>query len=147
MDSDAENPVLPGDDVDLELEYEIEEDVKAELEDFVRLSHMGQFKDAHQIFDECLSGYDDWYPVVAEYADCLLREGDFEQLAAFSEEASLKFQDPSEIALLELMYGIGCLLPRHMMWQRLQELWPDLLLVPPYTSLRDTHVCDKKHIR
>ena len=124
----------------LEFEYEIEEDVEAELEDFVRLSHTGQFKDAHELFDECLSSHVDWYPVAAEYADCLLREGEFEQLAAFSEKASPKFQDPHENALLEMMLMIGSLLPRHVIWRRLRGLWPDLSLKPPYTSLRDTDV-------
>ena len=62
------------------LKLDIEEGVKAELEDFVRLSHICQFRDAYELFDECLSSHDAWYPVAAAYADCLLREGDFEQL-------------------------------------------------------------------
>lgn len=124
----------------LELECEIEEDVKAELDDFVRLSHLGQFKDAHELYDECLSDHDDWFPITAEYADCLLREGNFELLAAFCEEGSMKFQDLREYALLELMGGIGELLPRDAMLVRLRCLWPRLALEPPFTSLRDTDV-------
>ena len=130
----------PCDDVLLELEYEIEEDVEAELQEFVRLSHMGQFADAHELFDDCLSGHVDWFPVAAEYADCLLRQGKFEQLAAFSATVSMEFQDPSENALLELMLILGSCLPRDLMWRRLQDVWPDLSLQPPYTSLRDIDV-------
>ena len=126
-------------DVVLEHECEIEEDVKAELEDFVRLSHMGQFKYAHELYDDCLSSYDDWFPVAAEYADCCLREGNFEQLARFCEKASTEFQD-HEHALLELMSGIGFLEPRDDMCRRVQILWPDLGLEPPFTSLRDIDV-------
>lgn len=140
MDSPVTNQSRSSEDVLLELDYEIEEDVKAELEDFVRLSHSGQFKDAHELFDECLSSHDGWYPIAAEYADCLLREGDFKQLAAFCEKASMKSQDTRETALLELMFGIGSLLPRDIMWQRLQVIWPALSLRPPYTSLKDTDV-------
>ena len=134
------DPSKSSQDVKLELECEIEEDVEAELEDFVRLSHTGQFKHAHELYDECLSSYGNWFPVAAEYADCCLREGSFDQLAAFCEEASVKFQEPREYALLELMGGIGELLPRDAMWRRLQCLWPGLALTPPFTSLRDTDV-------
>lgn len=122
-------------DVVLELDYEIEEDVEAELEDFVRLSHTGQFKDAHELYDECLSSYDTWYPVAAEYADCLLREGDLEQLASFSRKARMAFEDPSERELFTLMIMIGthaALLPPAML--------PLNPLKPPYTSLRDIDV-------
>ena len=140
MDSVVQNQEDSSEDVELELEYEIEEDVEAELEDFVRLSHTGQFKDAHELFDECLSKYDDWYPVAAEYADCLLREAEFEQLAAFCERVSTMFEDPKENALLEIMLMIGRLLPRDVVWCRLQDLWPGLSLTPPYISLRDVDV-------
>ena len=127
-------------DVELELEYEIEEDIEAELENFVRLNHTGQFEDAHELFDECLSSHDDWYPIAAEYADCLLREGNFRRLAVFSQKASMTFQDPGEKMLLLLMGVIGTLAPRHVMRQQLQALWPIDDLKPPYTSLRDTDV-------
>ena len=127
-------------DVELELEYEIEEDIEAELENFVRLNHTGQFEDAHELFDECLSSHDDWYPITAEYADCLLRQGKFKQLADFSRKASMKFQDPGEKMLLRLMGVIGSLDPRDVMRQQLQALWPMDGLKPPYTSLKDTDV-------
>ena len=128
------------DDVLLEFEFEIEEDVEAELQEFVRLSHIGQFADAHELFDDCLSGHVDWYPVTAEYADCLLRQGEFEKLAAFSTKALMSFPDPSENALLELMLILGSCLPRDFMVRRLQYVWDDLSLKPPYTSLRDIDV-------
>ena len=127
-------------DVELELEYEIEEDIESELENFVRLNHTGQFEDAHQLFDECLSSHDNWYPIAAEYADCLLREGKFKQLAQFSWKASMTFQEPGEKTLLLLMKMIGDLAPRDVMRQQLQYLWPIDELKPPYTSLRDTDV-------
>ena len=143
------NPILtsrsePSEDVKLELECDIEEDVEAELEEFVRLSHTGQFKDAHELYDECLSRYDTWYPVAAEYADCLLREGDFQQLVAFCQKTASNFQDPSELMLLDLIrlvgsIGIGGLSSEDAM-ERLQYWWRAFPLKPPFTSLRDTDV-------
>ncbi len=127
-------------DVNLELEFEIEEDVEAELEEFVRLNHMRQFKEAHELFDECLSGHVDWYPVSAEYADLLLREGKLMELAAFSLNAATMFQDPAETTLFKLMKVIGDLSSKDVMWQRLKNIWSPLSLKPPYTSLRDTDV-------
>lgn len=127
-------------DVELELEYEIEEDIESELENFVRLNHTGQFEDAHELFDECLSSHDHWYPIAAEYADCLLREGKLKQLAQFCSKASTTFQDPGEKMVLLLMGIIGDLGPRDVMRQQLQDLRPIDGLKPPYTSLRDTDI-------
>ena len=127
-------------DVELELEYEIEEDIESELENFVRLNHTGQFEDAHELFDECLSSHDHWYPIAAEYADCLLREGKFKQLAQYCWKASTTFQDPGEKMVLLLMEMIGYLDPRDVMRQQLQDLRPIDGLKPPYTSLIDTDV-------
>ena len=87
-------------DVELELECEIE-DVEAELEEFVRLNHTGQFNDAHELFDECLVDHVDWFPVAAEFADCLLREGKFSQLEKFLSEVATKFPTPGDRDLLE----------------------------------------------
>lgn len=138
-------------DVKLELECDIEEDVEAELEDFVRLSHTGRFKDAHELYDECLSRYDTWYPVAAEYADCLLREGDFQQLIAFCQKAAPYFKDPKELMLLDLMrlvgsIGIGGLFFKDAM-ERLQYWWRAFPLKPPFTSLRDTDVSHRENNR
>lgn len=134
MDSTAINQSKASKDIVLELDYEIEEDVKAELEDFVRLSHAGQFNDAHELYDECLSNYDSWYPVAAEYADCLLREGDFKQLEDFSGKARIKFEDPSERELFSLMKMIGS------RKELLVLSLPVRSLKPPYTSLSDVDV-------
>ena len=140
MDLFTTNQNETSSDIELELEYEIEEDIEAELENFVRLNHTGQFEDAHELFDECLSSHDHWYPIAAEYADCLLREGKFKQLADFSRKASMTFQDPGESLLLRLMGLIGNLDPREAMKKQLQALWPIDGLPPPFTSLRDTDV-------
>ena len=130
-------------DVKLEFECEIEEDVEAELEEFVRLNRTGRFTDAHQLYDECLSSHVSWYPIAAEYADCLLREGDLEQLAVFSQKAVTDFQDHQEGILFSLMQVIrdqpwGVMWP--VMWPRLKFLWSALSFKPPFTSSKDTDV-------
>lgn len=144
MSSVATNQSTPSEDLVLQFDCEIEEDVTAELEDFVRLSHLCQFQDAHELYDECLSHYNGWFPVAAEYADCLLREGDFEQLVAFSQKAASNFQDPSENALLGLMHVLGSLGIRRLssqdVMQRLRSLWPFWSLKPLFTSLMDADV-------
>ena len=127
-------------DVTLELEYELEEDVEAELDDFVRLNHTGQFTDAHELYDDCLSKYVDWHPVAAEYADCLLRECAFEQLEAFSQRAADGSQDDCERELFNLMYVIGSRCSQEVMWSRLQRIWPTLSLNVPFDSFKDIHV-------
>ena len=139
MDFVAANQSDSNEDAVLKLEYDIEEDVEAELEEFVRLSHTGQFEDAHKLFDECLSSQDDWYPIAAEYADCLLREGDLEKLAAFSEKAAVKLLEPSERTLLNLMHIISGK-SKETMWLQLQSLWPRVSMKSPFTSMTDTDV-------
>ena len=129
--------------VPLELEYEIQEDFEAELDEFVRLSYTGQFDLAHELFDECLAEHDDWYPVAAEYADCLLRQGKFEQLETFCRNAPTRFSDPQEQAVFRMMFLIGRYFPRRTlssMWTQSDSTWPALPFKPPYTSLRDVDV-------
>lgn len=143
MDSVATNRRKSTEDVRFELNYEIEEDVEAELEDFVGLNHTGQFTEAHELFDECLSNHSDWYPVAAEYADCLLRQDHLEQLAAFCGEAANRFSEPSERVILRSMELIGQCVPKNAfleLWPQLLGLWSDQSLKPPYTSLKDTDV-------
>ena len=147
MEMVAANQDKPGEDVHLQLEYEIEEDVEAELEEFVRLNHSGQVKDAHKLYDDCLIGHEDWFPVAAEYADCLLREGNFADLAKFGEKKAATFSDPYEKALLYLMGSIGDCVERdasNELWDVAKQKWSLLSLEPPYTSLEDTKLSRNK---
>ena len=156
MNPGRSNQCKPSEDVNLELECDIEEDVEAELEEFVRLSHTGQFSDAHELFDECLSSHIDWYPVAAEYADCLLREGSFRQLQPFCFKVASSFTDNSETRLLDMMQILGDrllhidirwqfnstrngFLPRDK-WRKIQSLWSGLSFKPPFTISRDSDV-------
>ena len=147
METVAANQEKPGEDVHLQLEYEIEEDVEAELEEFVRLNHSGQIKDAHKHYDDCLIWHEDWFPVAAEYADSLLREGNFAKLAKFGKRKAATFSDPYEKALLFLMGSIGDCVERDAsddLWDVAKQTWSLLSLEPPYTSLGDTKLSRNK---
>jgi hypothetical protein len=75
--SDASSPL----DSRMQLEYAIEEDIPAELEDFVRLARLGQFMDAEELFQETLKDHVHLFPVAAEYADCLMEQGSYGKLS------------------------------------------------------------------
>lgn len=149
MDSVATNQNKVDGDVKLELDCEVVEDVEAELEDFVHLNHTSQFEAAHELFDDCLSKHDSWYPVAAEYADCLLREGKFHCLHAFCDKSIPVFSDVNEKTVLRLMNLIGsCALMEieepgsgfKDSWQDVVAICSSLSLSPPFTSLKDTDV-------
>lgn len=91
----------------VKLVFDIEEDVVAELQEFVRLSHSGLFLDAQALFDECLSPYDRWFPALAEYCDNLLRQGRYGDLRAVSADAITKFDDAHKSQLFTLMEVIA----------------------------------------
>ncbi|CEL08446.1 hypothetical protein ASPCAL11596 [Aspergillus calidoustus] len=59
---------------------ELEEDIPAELEYFVRLTHFGLLKEAREWFSHCLKPYRSLFPVFLEYADMLYHEGSYEEL-------------------------------------------------------------------
>ena len=71
----------------LNFEYDIEEDVAEELEEYVRLCHIGQFDAADDQFRLCLRHHRDWYPISAEHADRLFRQGRYKELGAWAVES------------------------------------------------------------
>ena len=87
----------------VEIECDIEEDVEGELEDFVRLSHTYQFVKAQQLYDECLSSREAWFPVSAEYAEFLCLQRQYDQLKSFSLAALTRFSAVQERAIFHLM--------------------------------------------
>ena len=103
-------------DTTVEMECDIEEDIESELEDFVRLSHTFQFVKAQQLYDECLSSHEAWFPVSAEYADFLCLQRQYDQLKSFSLAALSRFSDVQELALFQMMeYLAECYLqPRNI---------------------------------
>jgi hypothetical protein len=65
----------------LEMDFDIVEDIPAELEDFIFLSRLGLIKEAHELFEQNLKPYLGFFPVLAEFADMLLEEGVYAELS------------------------------------------------------------------
>jgi hypothetical protein len=100
-----------------QLELAIEEDIPTEVDDFVRFSRLGFFKEADEVLDEALKDHLDLFPVVAEYADALLEQRRYRELSDFLEQVRDEKFEAAEIQLLELLkclsdiYYKGWLIP------------------------------------
>jgi hypothetical protein len=84
------------------IEMELEEDIPAELEYFVRLTHFGLLKDAREWFNRCLEPYRGQFPVFLEYADMLWHEGSYKELQALQVDplTAAESADPVELKFL-----------------------------------------------
>ena len=87
--------------IDFKLEFEIEEDLEAELDEFILLSHMNRFHDARELYNECLVDHQDQFLVLLEYGHCLLREYKYKRL--IREVSPFQLTDPKERAVIHLM--------------------------------------------
>lgn len=61
-------------------ELEVLEDLDEELEEFSRLARMGNFREAKSFFDEKLRIFMDKPYVFVQYAEMLLRQGDYKSI-------------------------------------------------------------------
>jgi hypothetical protein len=90
-----------------QLDYEIAEDIPAEIEAFVRLSRLGLFTDAAELFDQTLRPYLNLFPVLAEYADFLLEREESQAWEECSELLTTKSREnefcASEVELIRLL--------------------------------------------
>lgn len=64
-------------------EFNIVQDVAADLEIFIQLAKVGHYDRAMPFFDEYLKPHSMLFPVAAEYADALLEQGAFGQADVF----------------------------------------------------------------
>ena len=83
------------------------EDVGAELDEFVLLNHAGDYQAAQRLYQECLAKHSAWFPIAAEYADCLLRQGDFIALQTFCGYEVNRLQDLEEHRVMSLMLAVA----------------------------------------
>lgn len=67
----------------LDMEFDTEEDIAAELEDFILLSRLRLFDEADQSFERNLLPHLILFPVVAEYAEMLFASRRYERVAGF----------------------------------------------------------------
>ncbi|CAF9932869.1 MAG: hypothetical protein HETSPECPRED_008467 [Heterodermia speciosa] len=136
----------------LTVDFEIVEDVEAELSEFVRLSCLGHFEEAERVFQECLCFHEDLFPVAAEYGDFLLRQEKFEKLLSFTNEKPT-FAEPKETAIFELMGVVARLHLQHLQRGRISDqgwlawvksFWSRGLIQSSLNSLEDVdeHLLD-----
>lgn len=95
---------------DFALEMEVEEDIEQEIETFVRLKRLGQYKKAHEMFQQVLIPHIAFFPVVAEYADLLLEEGKYGALGRFLDipiECMETIFEEDELELLRIMRSLA----------------------------------------
>ncbi|KAI9933783.1 hypothetical protein MW887_004855 [Aspergillus wentii] len=107
-------------DVTVHLDLEAGLDVTGDLERLSELNRLGRFSEGIKLFHERLAPHLDFFPVVAEYADLLLEQGDFGALIKLADEESVPFQekfDSDQVLLLKLLVSLagmhtkGALLP------------------------------------
>ena len=67
------------------LEYDIVEDIPAEIEEFLRLSRLGLITDARNLFDRSLKEHLNLFPVLAEYSGFLLEQDNLQAVEECSE--------------------------------------------------------------
>ena len=101
----------------VEIELPIQEDVEQELADFTHLVDRGSFVQARDLFDQILWSQLHLFPVLAEYLNCLLQQGDYEPLEGVlaqvrGAEGIRKFELlPEEMQVIQLT-GAVCELHR-----------------------------------
>lgn len=62
---------------------DIKEDIPEEIEEFVRLSRLGNFKEGNWVYESVLQPHVKLFPAAAEYADFLLEQGSYGLLEDF----------------------------------------------------------------
>ncbi|KAE8410294.1 hypothetical protein BDV36DRAFT_302885 [Aspergillus pseudocaelatus] len=94
----------------LPLELELEEDIEKELHHFVQLSRMGHYTETHKLFDNTLGKMTIFSPVIAEYVDMLLEQGNYGRAAEVLEEhmrLKAEILGPDEMQLLRIMKSLA----------------------------------------
>lgn len=105
------------------MQGDIDEGLPKKIEDFVRLSKYGHFKQARQFFDAVLSPHLLIFTVAAEYTNCLLDQGDFRAVDDFLTEYTeydLFLQD-DEVRLLKLLLAFARIYTRGLLKEAVQE--------------------------
>ena len=106
-DTEEEDAADEDDRISWGLEYDVFEDVASALEEFVRLNHVKRFVEAEELYRSCLSNHQDWFPVLAEFAEHLLLRRSYEELAEFSDHSLRVVKDSREMQVLIMMRVIA----------------------------------------
>lgn len=93
--------------IDLDLDLELEEDISAELEDFIFLARLGAVDDALALVQNVLWRHTRYFPVFAEVASFLVDHCSRDDLVSFMEDMRLQriiFTDYEEREFAELLF-------------------------------------------
>ncbi|KAK5448135.1 hypothetical protein LTS15_009159 [Exophiala xenobiotica] len=93
-------------DIQIPLEFEFEEDIEAELVDFVRLARQGLVEEARVQFNETLSPHINVFPVLAEYAEFLMSVNCFTEILRILPRKSETYS-PDEWWLIKLLGALA----------------------------------------
>jgi hypothetical protein len=88
-------------------EVDVQEDIPAELEAFIRLNRLGRFGEAKAFFEDALRPYVNLFPVFVEYADLLLEQGDFRGLSEFLDSIPNELFSAEETELISLLKALS----------------------------------------
>lgn len=92
-------------DVTVHLELEVFEDIVDELEEFSRLTRIGNFREAKSFFEEHLRSFMGTPCVFVQYAEMLLRQGDYKSTQLLDD--SRVFPDTGKDVYLSDIHGRG----------------------------------------
>lgn len=100
----TQNAVAPcAGDVFFDMEFDLQEDVVAELEQFILRSRLGLTDECIQMFDEVLRPYRQFFPIFAEYAAFLIETKDWRRLSELIEGTDIAHFSPDEKELVLLL--------------------------------------------
>jgi len=124
------------------VEGDIEEDVPAELELFVRHCRLGLYKVAQEIYEDALEAHRTWFPVTAEYAQMLLDQGDFRKLELFIDDALQVEQfSEEELRLLRLLSALAKIHTKGLLEAAVTDSLAQLRPLVECTTFDEVQVC------
>lgn len=111
LNDDTEEDDAPHEADRISMEYDLFEDVASELDEFVRLNHVKQFAEAEELYQSSLINHQDWFPIIAEFAEHLLLRGSYAELANFSKE---KLKAATESREMQVLILVGVIADIHL---------------------------------
>lgn len=106
----------------IRLDIDVQIDLAEDIAELARLNRLGWFKKGVALFEDKLKNHLDSFPVVVEYADLLLQQGEYTKALSFTEHCCVlhdhaEIYAPDEYMVLRSMnayasiFATGTLLP------------------------------------
>jgi hypothetical protein len=144
-----ESPTGSFEDLEFQFEFEIEEDIEGELEDFVKLARLGLVERARKYFHQILLPHVKLFPVFAEYAELLVSENAFQELLEILpiSQDECHFSD-REWSLVTLLKALALAHTDRRLEEALQvsREWHSSQISSEEQSLDEVEVCSLHHL-